>query len=213
MPTATIVFTDRSHGDLAVDAPGVDDRRRAIAPGPWSWLHQVHGASVVVVDEPGAHAGGDADALVTATPGCVLAVQVADCAPVALVSDGVIGLAHAGWRGLAAGVLPATVDAMRARGAGPIAAYLGPCIRPACYEFGPGDLDAVAATLGEHVRATTSAGAPALDLPAAVRASLAAAGVGELVEDGTCTACSSAHWSHRAGTDRERQAVVAWLRP
>jgi YfiH family protein len=207
---ASIVFTDRSHGDLAVGSDGVDGRRRAIADAPWTWLRQVHGARVVVVTEPGEHAGEEADAAVTAVRGAVLAVQVADCAPVALVGDGLVGVAHAGWRGLAEGVLPATVVAMRALGAGTITATLGPCIRPGCYEFGAADLDAVAARLGDHVRATTASGAPALDVPAAVRASLASVGVTDVVDLGTCTACSSDHWSHRARADVERQAVVAW---
>jgi YfiH family protein len=207
----SVVFTDRSSGDLAVGSVGVDARRRAIVDAPWTWLRQVHGARVVVVGEPGEHAGVEADAAVTAVPGAVLAVQVADCAPVALVGDAVVGVAHAGWRGLAAGVLPATVDAMRALGAGSITATLGPCIRPGCYEFGAEDLDAVAGVLGDHVRGVTTGGRAALDVPAAVRASLAAAGVEDVVDLGICTACSSEHWSHRARADRERQAVVAWI--
>ena len=207
----TVVFTDRAHGDLAVGAAGVDDRRADVAPLPWTWLHQVHGARVVTVTRPGEHAGAEADAAVTAVPGCTLAVQVADCAPVALVADGVVGVAHAGWRGLAAGVLPATVAAMRALGAGRISAEIGPCIRPACYEFGAEDLDAVAEVLGDHVRATTADGRPALDIPAAVRASLAAAGVDDVTDGGTCTACSGSHWSHRHDGDPARQAVVVWM--
>jgi len=207
---ASVVFTDRSHGDLAAGSVGVDDRRRAIVDAPWTWLRQVHGARVVVVERPGQHAGEEADAAVTAVPGAVLSVQVADCAPVALVGGPVVGVAHAGWRGLLAGVLPATVDAMRALGAGPIAATLGPCIRGGCYEFGDDDLEALAAVLGDGVRAVTSAGAPALDVAAGVRAALAAVGVDDLVDLGTCTACSPAHWSHRAGGDAARQAVVAW---
>jgi YfiH family protein len=206
---ATVVFTDRSHGDLAVGSVGVDARRRALVDAPWTWLRQVHGGRVVVVTEPGEHAGEEADAAVTAVPGAVLAVQVADCAPVALVSDEVVGVAHAGWRGLAAGVLPATVEAMRSLGATRLTATLGPCIHPGCYEFGAADLDAVAAELGEHVRGTTRDGRPALDVPSAVRASLASVGV-EVVDASTCTACSPDHWSHRARADVERQAVVVW---
>jgi copper oxidase (laccase) domain-containing protein len=165
----------------------------------------------VVVTAPGEHAGAKADAAVTATAGCVLAAQAADCAPVALVADGVMGVAHAGWRGLAAGVLPATVAAMQLLGAGRITATLGPCIRVGCYEFGADELDVVAASLGEHVRGTTAAGTPALDVPAAVRVSLQEAGVADVVDLGVCTACSTDHWSHRARADRQRQAVVAWM--
>jgi YfiH family protein len=182
-----------------------------VATGPWTWLRQVHGARVVVVTEPGAHAGEEADAAVTATSGCVVAVQVADCAPIALVSDDVVGVAHAGWRGLAAGVVPATVEAMRALGAGDIRAVVGPCIHPECYEFGAEDLDGVAAVLGDVVRATTATGAPALDLVAGVRAALNGAGVSEVEVVDTCTACSAEHWSFRARGEPERQAVVAWM--
>lgn len=210
MTRPTVVFTDRGAGDLAVGSIGVHERRASIAPSPWTWLHQVHGAGVVVVTRPGEHAGAEADAAVTATPGCVLAVQTGDCAPVALVAEGVVGVVHAGWRGILAGVLPAAVDAMRALGAAQVRARLGPCIHAECYEFGATELDELAATLGERVRVTTGAGSPALDLPAAVRASLAAAGVPELDDVGVCTACSADHWSFRAGGDAERQAVVAW---
>ena len=211
MGRPTIVFTDRSHGDLAVDSAGVDRRRAAVAPGPWTWLRQVHGADVLVVDHPGQHAGAEADAAVTAVPGCVLAVQIADCAPVALVGSSVVGVVHAGWRGLLAGVVPNAVAAMRSAGAGDIEAVIGPCIEPACYEFGPDDLDAVAAALGDEVRGVTRSGSQALDLRAAVRASLRTAGVQQITDAGVCTACSPAHWSHRARAEHERQAVVAWM--
>src|SRR4051794_2945660 len=92
------LFTDHRHGDLAVSnaGPVLDGRRAAIRPEPWTWLHQVHGADVVTVSEPGAGAGTDADAAVTTTPGAVLAVHAADCAPVVLVGSGGIGVAHAG---------------------------------------------------------------------------------------------------------------------
>lgn len=210
MSRPTVVFTDRSAGDLAVGSAGVHGRRASVAPMPWTWLHQVHGADVVVVTHPGEHAGARADAAVTATPGCVVAVQTADCAPVALVADGVVGVVHAGWRGIRAGVLPAAVGAMRALGATGIEAVIGPCVRPGCYEFGPDELDALAADLGPSVRGTTVGGSPALDVPAAVRASLAGAGVVEVDDVGVCTACSADHWSFRAHGDAERQAVVAW---
>ena len=206
-------FTDRADGDLSALSvePGLDDRRRAIVDRPWSWLHQVHGSRVVVVDRPGQHAGTEADAAVTAHPGAVLAVQTADCAPLALVAPGAVGVVHVGWRGLAEGVVDAAVAALRELDDGPIAARLGPCIRPRCYEFGAGDLDGVARSCGDEVRATTAWGTPALDVPAGIVARLAVLGVTEVDDAGTCTACSPAHWSFRARADRARQAVVAWL--
>jgi multi-copper polyphenol oxidoreductase laccase len=86
--TARVRFTTAAAGDLAVVRPGpaLDARRRALSPRPWSWLHQVHEATVVSVAEPGQWAGVDADAAVTATSDTLLAVHTADCAPIALVS-------------------------------------------------------------------------------------------------------------------------------
>lgn len=190
----------------------VEARRRAVLDRPWSWLRQVHGDTVVVVTSPGDGAGAVADASVTADPATALSVLTADCAPVALSSaEGVIGVVHAGWRGLLAGVVERAVDGMRALGATRIEAALGPCVHAGCYEFGAADLDAVAARLGDGVRAQTSDGAPALDLPAGVRASLDRAGVALVHEDPTCTACSPHHFSWRAGRDDARQAMVVWI--
>ena len=167
-------------------------------------MHQVHGADALVADRRGRL--GDGDALVTTRPGLPIAVRVADCAPIALLADGVVGVVHAGWRGITAGVIPAAVEAMRDLGAGDIRAVLGPCIHAECYEFGAEALDAMAAQLGDAVRGTTSWGTPALDVVAAVRAFLP-----DVEDESVCTACSPDHWSHRARGDRERQAVVAWL--
>ena len=211
------VFTDRSHGDLAVtgDLAALEPRRRAIGPGPWTWLHQVHGAEVVVVDRPGARAGVEADAAVTVAPGAVLAVQTADCAPVLLVggpdTTG-IAVVHAGWRGLEAGVIEAAAATMAQLGAPVRRAELGPCIRAGCYPFGEEDLDRVAGRYGDGVRGVTASGAPALDVAAGVAEACRRLGV-DLVDDGTCTACSPRHWSHRARGERARQALVAWLEP
>jgi YfiH family protein len=222
---ANVVLTDRGAGDLGhagehvhVVRPEVEARRRAVVDLPWTWLRQVHGDRVVVVTEPGGGAGQRADAAVTARTGCALAVLTADCAPVALVADGVVGVAHAGWRGLVGGVLERTVDAMRlfrpgdegAGGASEVRAVLGPCIRAGCYEFGRADLARVARRLGDDVRATTAGGAPALDVPAAVRAALAQVGVSDVFDVGVCTACSPTHFSHRARRELGRQALVVW---
>jgi YfiH family protein len=204
-------FTDRTDGDLSSAAEGVEERRRTVVDLPWTWLRQVHGSEVVVVERPGEHAGRAADAAVTAVPGAALSVQVADCAPVLLLGSGAVGVVHAGWRGVVAGVLANAVGAMRGLGADTVRAVVGPCIRPTCYQFGADDLEVVASALGDDVRSRTSAGRPALDLPDAVRRSLVAAGVVDVADDGACTACSPRHWSHRARADRQRQALVAWL--
>ena len=214
------LFTDTGHGDLTIAvAPDLLDANRAALTAPsglgassWTWLRQVHGPRVVTVTTPGEHAGTEADAAVTAVPGAVLAVQVADCAPVLLEGDGVVGVAHAGWRGLRAGVIEATAQAMAALGSPVVSITLGPCIRARCYEFGEPELTTVADAYGPSVRATTAWGTPALDVAAGVAE--AARRIGAPFTDvGTCTACSPVHWSYRARADASRQALVAWIRP
>lgn len=114
-------------------------RRLQAEPDNLVGLTQVHGSAVAVVSEiwrPGE--GPRADAMVTRTRGVVLGIITADCAPV-LFADakaGVIGAAHAGWRGAASGVLEATIAAMRDLGAASIRAAVGPCIGQASYEVG-----------------------------------------------------------------------------
>jgi YfiH family protein len=210
---ARVRCTDRASGDLSIDGPpaALAGRRRAAVPLPWSWLRQVHGAEVVVVDG-GPITGLAADAQVTTRCGVALAVHTADCGPVALVSpQGVLGVVHAGWRGLAAGVVEATVGAMRNLGATQVEAWVGPCIHPECYEFGADDLDVVARALGPAVRGTTATGAPALDLPGAIEAALLAVGVEAVEVSPTCTSCDDRYFSHRARAEAGRQAMVAWM--
>lgn len=217
---AKVRFTGRRHGDMGhggqyvfeVSAE-VEARRRAVVDLPWVWLRQVHGHRVVTAARAGDGAGSRADAAVTAQAGCPLAVLTADCAPVALASEeGVVGAVHAGWAGLAGGVVQRTVEEMVALGAraDSIVGLLGPCIRPECYEFGDSDLALVASRLGDGVRSRTTRGRPALDIPAAVRAALGAAGVTTLEDVGACTACSDDYFSWRARRDKERQAMVVW---
>lgn len=218
--SAQVAFTGRAEGDMGhggtdvVDVrPEVDARRRAVVDLPWTWLRQVHGARVVRVGGPGDQAGATADAAVTVHAGCALAVLAADCAPVVLASpEGVIGVAHAGWRSTLAGVIEATVADMRALGATDIDAVIGPCVHAGCYPFGDAELQLVADRLGDTVRSVTSAGRPALDLPAAVRAAFAGAGIGAdcVGQVDTCTACTSTHFSWRAGRDQSRHAAVIW---
>jgi YfiH family protein len=196
---------------MAGCGPVVDRRRRAVVDVPWTILQQVHGARVVVVDQPGAQHGAPADAAITSMRGAALAVLTADCAPVALGSpEGITGVVHAGWRGLRAGVIESTVTAMRRLGATRVEAVLGPCIHPCCYPFGEDDLFAVASRFGDDVRAVDSSGHPALDVPTAVRSALHAVGAVLVGDADTCTGCSSRHWSWRKGGGARRQATVAW---
>ena len=201
-------------GDFSGSPPAALERSGTtdIAPGLVTWLQQVHGNEVVVVRHPGDMAGSIADAAVTTVRGAVLAVRTADCAPVALGSpQGVIGLAHAGWRGLLAGVLEATVAVMRQNGARQVEAAIGPCIAAHGYAFSRSDLGLLKDRYGDEVEGTTSDGYPALDLPRAVRAALGACGVTGVRGPGTCTHCSPEHWSWRARRDVGRQGTLFWL--
>jgi polyphenol oxidase len=160
-------------------------------PSRFFRLRQVHGHDVrriVSGDDPAAVAGVSADALVSVEPGVALGVLTADCVPVlfADVERGVIGAAHAGWRGVVAGVLRSTVEAMLALGAERehLRAAIGPAIGPCCYEVGP-----------EVVREFTALGAvregirPRVDLRAAARLLLEQAGVGWIADVDLCTRC------------------------
>jgi polyphenol oxidase len=139
-------------------------------------------------------------------------VRSADCAPVALLAPEAVGVVHAGWRGLLAGVVETAVAALRALGAGPVEARIGPCISPAAYEFGAADLDAVAERYGEAVRARTPEGRPALHLAAGVTAALRGAGVSRVEGPVGCTATDPGRWfSHRARGDEGRLGTFAWL--
>ncbi|MDP8976688.1 MAG: polyphenol oxidase family protein [Actinomycetota bacterium] len=180
-------------------------------------MRQVHGDGVVIVRDPADPPVREGDALVTARPDVALGVLTADCAPVALASpEGVVGAAHAGWAGLALGILERTVEAMRSLGAGRVHAALGPCIHAECYRFASRDLDRLADQLGDSVRGTTAAGAPSLDLPAGVAVALDRAGADLVHRAEACTACTPdarsgyRYFSHRARREAERQAMVVW---
>ncbi|HUR49508.1 MAG TPA: polyphenol oxidase family protein [Acidimicrobiales bacterium] len=177
-----------------------------------AWVKQVHGSTTVVVADA-ADSGQQADALVTVRNDLSLLVRTADCAPIAMAApEGVVAVAHGGWRGLIAGVIEATTTTMREHGARQIQAGLGPCIHPCCYEFGSSDLDEAVSVLGDSLRAEDASGRPALNLPAAVRAALERAGVELIFESGSCTGCeANRFWSHRVRGDIERQGVLAWL--
>jgi YfiH family protein len=152
---------------------------------------QVHGTRVVV-DAEGIE---DADGQVTTAPGVAAMVLVADCLPVALAGPDRVAMLHAGWRGLAGGVLEAGVEATDA-----VCAAIGPGIGPCCYE------------VGDDVRAVFGTSEPTLDLKAIARARLEAAGVRDIHDCGLCTSCDAERFfSHRR--DRGvtgRQAGLAW---
>jgi copper oxidase (laccase) domain-containing protein len=206
-----VVATDALEGDRRPPAALSEALARAVGDRAWSWLRQQHSSDVRVVTVAGEHAGETGDGLVTATGGAFLTMFGADCALVALgSSEGVAGVAHAGWRGALAGVVEATVSEMRRAGATEVLAWRGACIHPCCYEFGEDDLDLATAALGDPVAATTSGGAAAFDLPAAVRIVLERAGARLVGEEPTCTACGEGWYSWRARRDSGRTLVGVW---
>lgn len=211
-----LLTTERGHGDFALEQPAEvrADVRRRVVDLPWVWVHQVHGAEVMVVHpehDLDAVRGRDADALVTTCVDVVLEVRTADCVPVFLWNEEAIGIAHAGWRGVEAGVVPAAVAALRACGSGPVHAVVGPHLRASCNEFGPADLERLAAVFDPSVRATTSWGTPAFDIDRALDSVLRAEDVvvDRWVDD--CTGCDLDRWySHRIGRDSGRMASAIW---
>ena len=155
-------------------------------------VHQVHSAEVATVDGP-LNDKPKADAMVTATPGVALGILTADCQPVLLADTeaGVIGAAHAGWRGAVSGVLTRTVEAMEALGADRenICAVIGPCISQRAYEVGPELLDDFLGEDQDNNRffAAGRGDRYMFDLPGFGLHKLREAGVGEAIWTGHCT--------------------------
>lgn len=211
-------FASANLGDHVGDDPSAVGANRehlatrlGVAPSTeWVWLRQVHGATVVdaqrATSEP-----PEADAAVTTRVGLPLVSCTADCAPIVMVADDVLGVVHAGWKGLVAGVVQQCVATMRTHTDAAIHAVLGPCIHPAAYAFGAVDLERIASSLGDDVVGSTATGDPALDLPTAVRAACALAGVDTFEDVAVCTAASPDHFSHRRDGVTGRQALVAVL--
>ncbi|MDP2409113.1 MAG: peptidoglycan editing factor PgeF [Pseudolabrys sp.] len=182
-----------------------------VAPARLLSLYQIHSPEVVVADEPWAgDARPRADAVVTRTPKLAIAVSTADCGPLLFADPeaGVIGAAHAGWRGALTGVIEATVEAMEKLGAdrGRIAAALGPTIRQPNYEVGPEFVDRFVAADAANARFFTDsarAGFARFDLPGYVGARMKAAGVAAFEDLGLCTyAEPDRFYSFRRSTHR-----------
>jgi YfiH family protein len=187
-------------------------------PAPPQWLRQVHGTAVARhPGEPLVEAGAapEADALVAFEPGRVCAVLTADCLPVLFCdrAGSRVAVAHAGWRGLAGGVLEATVRALETEPAD-VLAWLGPAIGPAVYEVGDEVAGAFRDSLGaDFAGALTPSGERwLLDLYAAARLKLAAAGLTVVRGGGLCTYSDPARFfSHRRDGVTGRQASLIWL--
>ncbi|MEO1471834.1 MAG: peptidoglycan editing factor PgeF, partial [Pseudomonadota bacterium] len=212
--TSTGLYASLNGGQGSRDnAAAVAENRARIgahlAAGPLVSVAQVHSDRVVPVTAPWDGPRPEADAMVTDRPGLALGVLVADCAPV-LMADaeaGVVGAAHAGWKGAFAGVLEATVDAMAALGAdaGRIVAIVGPCISQRAYEVGPEFVERFLDEDPETARffAGGTADRAQFDLPGYALARLSAAGVAEAAWTGHCTYADEARfYSYRRATHR-----------
>ncbi len=210
----------RSAGD---DRAAVDENRRrfeATLGVPTRYLSQVHGARVARLT----HADTDsceADAAITTEPGLACTVMVADCLPVLFAAPAArgVGAAHAGWRGLAAGVLEATVRALCEAAAcepGDLSAWLGPCIGPRQFEVGADVQGAFGPLAAAHFTARPKPdGSPRwlADLPALARDRLRAAGVNRLSGGAWCTVeDASRFFSFRRDRVTGRMAAAVFIR-
>jgi hypothetical protein len=210
------------------DTPGslAHNRRRldAFLPSSPVWLRQVHGTEVVVLDAATVAAARAAppvaDAAATRECGVVCAALTADCLPAVFADRAgtAVGVAHAGWRGLAAGVLEATVAALGTLGAraGDLVVWLGPAIGPSAFEVGADVHDAF--TAGDpdarQCFAPLREGKWLADLPALARLRLARAGVTSVHGGGTCTHSDATRfYSHRRDRVTGRMATLVWLAP
>jgi YfiH family protein len=204
-----VLFTGRGPGGSREE---ILRRVEPVAPGV-AWARQVHSARVLRAEGPGEQ--GEGDALVTDRAGLALSAVTADCVPVLLAGPGGLAAVHAGWRGIAGGVVPAALAAV----AGPLdplrdwTAWIGPAIGPCCYEVGPEVAEQVAAASDPAaVISGIEGGKPHLDLHAAVRHQLESAGVGEVIALPLCTRCEAEKlWSYRReGKGAGRNLAVIW---
>jgi YfiH family protein len=199
------------------------ERLQAWLPGRPAWIAQVHGAAVVDActvgpDQP----VRQGDASIATRAGTVCAIMTADCLPVlfADLEGKVVGAAHAGWRGLAAGVLATTVAAMRAQGAGEITAWLGPAIGPQAFEVGADVVEAFRAALTDvrHEEGFRPypgrEGKYLADMTVLARRLLARDGVSRVHGGERCTFTEGAcFYSYRRdGAGSGRQASLIWLK-
>ena len=215
--SATALFTGVTEGDLGrtsgePDAVVVANRAtllEQIGPRSVTVPQQVHGATVARTHTGAGYTAGAvvADALVTTERDLALGVHVADCLPIVVAGGDGLAVIHAGWRGLAAGVIGAAVRELRASGVrGALEAVIGPGAGGCCYETGPEVHELFAAYGASRGRL--------LDLRAVAAAQLRAAGVQAIDDVGPCTLCAPRGllFSHRRdGPQTGRQAGLAWL--
>lgn len=209
-------FDSLNLGDHVEDDPQAVVRNRQILTAAVhcqpAWLRQVHGVQVVEADPAQV---AEADASWSATPGIASAVLTADCLP-ALFCDRAgtrVAAAHAGWRGLAGGVLEATLDAL-ALPAQDVLVWLGPAIGPQAFEVGAEVREAFLASHAEAVQAFTpsvNAGKFMADIYQLARIRLAARGVTAVYGGGFCTVSDQRFYSYRRAARTGRFASLIWL--
>lgn len=212
------LVTTRAHGNLAhhvgeqKSAMAARVALRARLPSEPAWLNQVHGTRCVAAES--ALPDTEADASMTRTPGVVCAVLTADCLPVLLCDEAgtVVAAAHAGWRGLLAGVIEATVQEM-ATAPESLMAWLGPAIGPSAFEVGDEVRAAfVAADAGAAAFVARSEGKWLCDLYALARQRLAALGITRVFGGDRCTFSEAEiFFSYRRERETGRMASLIWL--
>jgi YfiH family protein len=190
---------------------------RSLVPGRPSWLTQVHGSTVV--DASTATDAPRADASISTQRGVVCAIQTADCLPVLFcdAGGGVVGAAHAGWRGLASGVLENTVGAMRNQGATEILAWLGPAIGPERFEVGEEVLRTFTAldtkTEAAFKRIDDRPDKYLADIYQLARILLSKHGVQKVYGGGMCTVSDVRQfYSYRRDQVTGRMATLIWIK-
>jgi YfiH family protein len=207
---ARALVTTRTLGDVKDAAVRAKLRQRL--PADPCWLKQVHG--VKVIDASRYASPEEADASFARRENVVCTVMAADCMPVLLADEKgeAVGAAHAGWRGLCAGVIEATVAAMKVPSTR-VHAWLGPAIGPTVYEVGPEVREAFLARDPKAESAFTAnrPGHWLLDLYAVARQRLAATGVGRVSGGGFCTHSETRFFSYRRDGTSGRMAAVIWL--
>lgn len=185
----------RSNGDVR-EAMSV---ALGISPA-WATITQVHGDVVRVVSAAGP--AGDADGLITSTPGLPIAIATADCVPIAIAGSSSIAIVHAGWRGLAKGIIEKAIRSFDTLGDMAKMASIGPHIGSCCYEVGEEVVNAVG-----H-RAETAWGTTSVNLRDAARDQLGGLEVEDIV---ACTMDDVSFASYRRDGTSLRQVAVAWL--
>lgn len=194
-------FTTAEDGDMRSTDRGVVSATLGIDTG-WATVRQVHGDGVHVVSRAGEF--GDGDGLVTTTSRLPVAIFTADCVPVVVETTEAVGVAHAGWRGIVAGVVGRLVDIVSDGFGTPVRAAIGPAIQSCCFEVG----DEVADRFPEHITQTTW-GTTSVDLAGAIGDELSA--FGEVWSSTACTRCSDDHHSHRRDRTKARMAAIGWM--